>query len=287
MSSKIICYGEALWDRLPGEDRIGGALLNVSYHLHQLKVNTSLVSSVGKDEWGARILQFMEENGMEGIIHKDETHPTGIVHATVDKHNEVVYDILEEVSWDYITYTSDLEKLVQEAEYIVFGTLALRNEVSKNTFYSLLDWPIIKVLDVNLRSPFYHKKLLESLLKKSNIVKMNENELEELSAWWDIDGAFDFKIKSIARQFSLDLLLITLGSRGACLWVDDHILFQRSKNIKVQDTIGSGDAFLAGFLSKYVADDSLEDALAFAVKMGGFVAQRPGGCPKYELEEIQ
>jgi len=287
MSFKIICYGEALWDRLPGGNRIGGALLNVSYHLHQLKANTALVSRVGKDKWGVRILQFMEENGMEGIVQTDAIHPTGIVRVTIDKYDEVSYDIIEGASWDYISYTFDLEKLVQDSEYLVFGTLALRNEVSRSTLYQLIDRPIKKVLDVNLRSPFYSKKLLEDLLKKVDIVKMNENELEKLSAWWHIEGDSEIKMKRIAKRFSLDVLLITLGSRGASLWIDGHILFQKSNKIKVKDTVGSGDAFLAGFLSKYVADGNVDKALAFAVKMGGFVAQRQGGCPEYLLEEVQ
>jgi fructokinase len=85
------------------------------------------------------------------------------VHAHLKEGNQVEYDIVRPVAWDYIEMKSELLSLVTNARYFVFGSLASRNEVSRNTLMQLLESNnSTKVLDINLRPPHYEKETLKS-----------------------------------------------------------------------------------------------------------------------------
>ena len=52
------------------------------------------------------------------------------------------------------------------------------------------------------------------------------------------------------------------------------------------DTVGSGDAFLAGLIAKFLDNASPPDTLEFASGLGAFIATQKGACPDYNVEEI-
>ena len=57
--------------------------------------------------------------------------------------------------------------------------------------------------------------------------------------------------------------------------------------VTVVDTIGSGDAFLAGFLHKVLNGAPMEDALSFACSIGSLIATYSGACPTYDVAQIE
>lgn len=284
---KIVCFGEVLWDMLPEGNKIGGAPLNVAYHLHKLGMDAALISRVGDDALGRRIHGFIERKGLSrSILQTDTIHPTSTVEAQVLPNHEITYNIIENVAWDFIEYDHSINELITKADYLVYGSLITRNNISRNALYKILESPLIKVLDVNLRKPFYSKETLHYLLLKANIVKMNETELGLISEWFDFRGTDQEKMQALSNAFSLDILITTYGSKGAYLLYQDKISFEKGMEIKVADTVGSGDAFLAGFLSEYVVGKPPPEALKTANKMGAFIAQRTGGCPDYDIKEF-
>ncbi len=288
-NKRIICFGEVLWDMLPKGKKIGGAPLNVAYHLNRMGQDAAIVSRIGKDDLGNGIKEFIQQKELSAasILQLDSTHPTSIVEAKVDDNHEVTYDIVEEVAWDYIDYNKELEQLVDESKYLVFGSLCTRHQVTRQTLRSLLESDLIKILDVNLRPPFYSKEILEKLLSYTQIAKMNEHELKIIAQWFDIEGNTQECISGLAQKFELEILITTFGSKGAYLWHDNEILFQKGHKVEVADTVGSGDAFLAGFLSEYIQDTTIENALKVANTLGAFIATKDGGCPEYEKAEIK
>ena len=92
-----------------------------------------------------------------------------------------------------------ISKVGKAADAFVFGSLTARNEATKNTLLELLKLANLKAFDVNLRSPFLTKSLLMELLQQVDIVKMNDNELEIIGRWLEIDDTEEktaLKIKS-------------------------------------------------------------------------------------------
>jgi fructokinase len=56
--------------------------------------------------------------------------------------------------------------------------------------------------------------------------------------------------------------------------------------VDVVDTVGSGDAFLAGLLSRLLDNSTAEEALDFASRLGAFIATQRGACPEYQVENV-
>lgn len=283
----IICFGETLWDLLPTGRKAGGAPMNVAFHANQLGLESKIISKIGDDDLGKELKRFLQNIGVSvDLIQTDSSFPTGIVDVTLDKNGSPSYEIVSQVAWDHIHHEDKLKDFVKNASALIFGSLACRTERNKRTLLEYADLANIRVFDVNLRTPFYSKSLIEELLGKADIVKMNDEELAIIGEWLGVSGNEKSQLEYVKNKFSLDLAILTKGRHGAaCLdetGYHEHPGFQ----VKVQDTIGSGDAFLAAFLSRYLKGESTDDCLVFASAVGAMVATKQGGTPKIELPEI-
>lgn len=282
-NKKVLCFGEVLWDMPPEGKRIGGAPLNVAYHLHKLGASAALASRIGEDPLGREIRTFVEDIGLhDSLLQTDPDHPTSTVAVEIQPDHENNYTIVEHVAWDYIHYDASLKKLAEQAGYLVYGSLIARHATARRTLYQLLEHPLVKILDVNLRAPYYSKALVHKLLVRADMVKINEAELQVLSKWFSYTGNKEAKMRSIRKDFNTQVIIVTSGAEGASLLHQNAVYHEKSHPVKVADTIGSGDAFLAGFLSGLIRGASPAEALSTGNEMGAFIAQRAGGCPDYD-----
>jgi fructokinase len=283
---KVICFGEVLWDILLTGPLPGGAPMNVAYHLNKLGMNPALITKVGDDDYGRDLIEMLSNDGVAVMYETDPQYPTGLVYANVGENHEMAYDIVYPSAWDFIEWKKEYVDLVSEAEYLVFGSLTSRNDVSRNTLYQLLNVAKKNAFDINIRPPHFERRQLEYLLQKTDLLKMNIAELELVTDWYDQSGSASDRIKFVQDHFKIDQIIITKGGDGAM--VNDHgkIYEHPGYNVSVQDTIGSGDSFLAGFLAQTLKGENAEKALDFAAGIGAFVATKAGGCPEYEVEEI-
>ncbi|HSN59309.1 MAG TPA: carbohydrate kinase [Ferruginibacter sp.] len=284
---RIVCYGEVLWDILPQGAEPGGAPINVAYHLHKQGKNPALITRIGVDEEGKKLLNIFKDFGVNtDYFQLDYDQPTGKVFAEPNEHNEVVYDIVKPVAWDFISYTEELSSITKDASYFIFGSLAARSKTSRETLFSLLEDANTKVLDINLRAPHYDKKIVRSLLTKADFVKMNLAELELITGWFSKYSSMEDRMKNIMEQFKIENLVVTMGGDGAMICMDGKMHRHNGYKVDVVDTVGSGDAFLAGLLSKLLEKATLEEALDFASRLGAFIATQRGACPAYETGAI-
>jgi fructokinase len=284
---RVVCYGEVLWDVLPTGALPGGAPMNVAYHLNRLGTASALITRIGQDDYGEKLVNLLSSSGVTTqYFQVDEAHPTGLVYANLNDQHEVTYDIVYPSAWDFIEWKDEFEGLVKQADFLVYGSLASRHETSRDTLEQLLEMAATKVLDINLRPPHYSQSLVEYLLQEADILKMNIAELELISSWFDSFQNTADRIKFMQDHFQIPQIIVTLGGDGAI--VNDKGTFLRHPGFKVQvaDTIGSGDAFLAGFLHQLRTGASISDALAFAAGIGAFIATHSGACPAYELSQV-
>lgn len=287
MNKNIICFGEILWDELPDGAIPGGAPMNVAYHLNQLGLTTDLISRVGSDKKGARLIDYLLEKEIsQSLIQIDEKYPTGTVKVDLDQNGHPNYTISQPVAWDYITTSDEALIAVQKANAFLFGSLAARNKVSQTSLFEFLSVANYKILDVNFRKPFFNQSIIESLLFEADMVKMNDEELAILSQWYQLKGAEKEKVKKLSNLFNIELTLITFGSKGAALYQNDQWLEQQAVKVQVQDTIGSGDAFLASFLAHYFTNVDLKKCLDYACQLGAYVATQKGATPSYIKQNV-
>ncbi|MEO6683151.1 MAG: carbohydrate kinase [Ginsengibacter sp.] len=283
---KVVCFGEVLWDILPSGPLPGGAPMNVAYHLQKLNTNIALITKIGNDQYGKDLVNMLAESGVAVKYETDLKIPTGLVYAKEGPNHEMTYDIVFPSAWDFIEWQPEYEAIVSSADYFVFGSLTSRNEVSRDTLRRLTGAAKKNVMDINIRPPHFERDQADFLLHRTDLLKMNLAELELVSGWFNQKGNATDRIKFVQDHFKIDQIIVTKGGDGAM--VNDHGVIHEHPGYKVtvQDTIGSGDSFLAGFLSQLLKGESAETALDFASGIGAFVATKAGGCPKYEVEEI-
>jgi fructokinase len=284
---KAVCYGEILWDVLPSGAKPGGAPMNVAYHLQKLGVTATLISKIGKDSWGNELIALLQKQTIDtGYIQIDLEHATGMVNACIREGNEVEYDIVFPAAWDFISMQQGFISLIQQTKYFVFGSLASRNDVSANTLLQLLEAANTKVLDINLRPPHFTKATLKTLLYQTDILKLNAHEANLIAGWFNQFDSLQDQVKSIQEHFKIDTILVTRGEHGALINEKGNFYEHSGYKIKVEDTVGSGDAFLAGYLFKLDNNATPQESLAFANALGAFIATQSGACPPYSLEMV-
>lgn len=276
----VVCFGEVLWDLLPGGAVAGGAPMNVACQLSNLGIAAKMISAVGQDELGTRLLHFLRERGVDtSLIGMHPTLPTGTVKVSLDDKGVPTYEILQPVAWDHISLTEAAAEAVKAADAFVFGSLAARSKHSLDTLTELLKVAAMPVLDVNLRAPFYEQTTIAALMQQTRLLKLNDEEIALLGKWWKLPGTQAEQMEWLMQKFGLEAVVLTRGANGAAL-LDHHGFYEHSGySVKVADTVGSGDAFLAGFLSQWLAGASAMQSLSFACATGALVASLPGGTP--------
>jgi fructokinase len=284
---KITCFGEILWDVLPASKQPGGAPMNVAADLRNFGVDAQLISSVGDDELGRELLQFLKQKNMPtDLIQVSDTYPTGVAQANISDSNDVTYTIVQPVAWDYIQLTSAMMETVQQSDLFVYGSLAARSSRTYETLRALLDVAPRKVFDVNLRAPHYDRATVDELLYQADIAKLNEHEILELSDWFSHDLDLKRAMRQLRDRFNLEALCVTLGDDGAIILDESGFTRQEGLPVEVEDTIGCGDAFLAAYLHKTMQGETSQKTLAFACAAGAYVATQQGATPAFTEQTI-
>jgi fructokinase len=287
-TKNIVCFGEILWDILPAGAVPGGAPMNVAYHLRKLGLNPGIVTRVGIDDRGKKLIDLLNENGIStDHIQLDYDIQTGIVNAAANGHGEMQYDIVAPAAWDFIALDDATLELVKEASHFIFGSLVNRNAISRNTLFTLLETAQQKVLDINLRPPHFDRRLVEDLLRRADVVKMNVTELELITGWFASYKNITDRIGVIQDRFQIPCIIVTMGGDGAIVDIAGERYKHNGYVVNVADTIGSGDAFLAAFIFKQLNKEGPAASLAFASALGALVASKTGGWPAYEINDIQ
>jgi fructokinase len=288
MKNRILCIGEILWDLLPAGAKAGGAPMNVALHLLKLGFEVRFAGKVGNDALGDSLRRFLQSNGLDiSLLQVDDKLPTSTVVVHLGPDNQVDFEIVDNVAWDQIEFTDDLLDTSRKSDVIIYGTLAARHEFSRNTILSALkNTSGIKLIDVNLRAPYNKKEIVEPLLEIADIAKLNDDELRHIGKWYDKTGEEKELTKWLSDKYKCDLICITRGARGALIYNKGEFHEHPGFKVKVEDTVGSGDAFLAGFLANYLAGKDLYSSLEFACATGALVATRAGATPEYRIDEI-
>ena len=287
MTPTITCFGEILWDVLPTSKQPGGAPMNVAADLRNFGLNAQLISRVGSDDLGRELLDFLAAKGIPTeLIQMGQSHLTGVAKANVSDSNEVTYKILQPVAWDYIMPEPGLIDVVKQSDLFVYGSLAARSPQTHETLLALLAVSPRKVFDVNIRAPHYSRQLVEELLYMADIAKLNEHELIEISGWYNHELELKIAMQQVRARYGLETLCVTLGPDGAALLNEAGFFRQMGFPVEVADTIGSGDAFLAGFLYKMLQGEPPPHILEFACATGAYVATKQGATPDFTEKNI-
>lgn len=274
----IIGIGEFLWDMLPTGKKAGGAPVNFVYHASRMGAESYAISAVGNDLLGDEIMKKLDEIGIEHVIERVDL-PTGTVVVSL-KNGIPDYEIIENVAWDYIPMTNQIEELARKADAICFGTLAQRSKKSRQTIQSVLSIApkeTYKVFDINIRQNFYTKEIITASLNVCNVLKMNDEELILLKELLDIRESDENIICNwFIKEFNLRFLILTVGSNYSKIFTPKTSSHIKTPKVEVVDTVGAGDSFTGAFVTSVLNGRSLSESHEEAVKRAAFVCTRNG-----------
>ena len=288
MNDVIVGMGEVLWDMLPEGKKIGGAPANFAYHVSQYGFDGYVVSAVGDDKLGNEILESFNNRRFNYLIQR-VPYPTGTVQIELDEAGIPCYEIKENVAWDNIPFTVDLEKLAKKTRAVCFGSLAQRNTVSRETINRFLDVMSdaagqYRVFDVNLRQGFYDKEILCNSMKRCDILKINDEELIAVSRMFEYPGIdLEDKCRALLSEYGLEILILTCGVNGSYVFTRENVSFVNTPKIEVADTVGAGDSFTATFISAILKGKSIREAHELAVEVSAYVCTQNGAMPELPI----
>jgi fructokinase len=283
MKKNVIGIGEILWDILPDRTCLGGAPANFAYITTLLGDSGIVASRVGDDKLGTEALQRMNKLGLStDRLQIDQEHATGTVEVKVDDRGMASYEFAHPVAWDLLEWTQAWQQLAKTADAICFGSLAQRSETSRTTIQQFLkNAPrAVKIFDVNLRQPHYSQDVLAESMKLADIVKLNDEELPKVMALSQFPHANErSSAQRLMDAYELKLICITRGANGSLLLRRNEASEHSGFRVKVADTVGSGDAFTAGFVHEYLRDSPLDQMNEVANRAGAWVATEVGAMP--------
>ncbi len=286
--SRVVSFGEILWDKLPSGKVPGGAPLNFAYRLNSFQNSLSIISKVGDDSLGKGLTEFLNKNGLDTEhIQISKIHKTGEVNVSIDKNGIADYDILNPVAWDDISLNLKNIELTKNSSVFVFGSLICRNIISRRTLKELLKIAPFKLFDINLRSPYYNMNLIEELMLSSDFIKFNYEEIEEISTIYiNKKATLENMIETISEKTKTKNICVTMGEKGACYYTNNSFYYQDGFKINVLDTVGAGDSFLATLVEGILNKTKPQEILKKACAVAALVASKEGATPKVSMREI-
>ena len=276
---------------LPSVDiSLGGAESNLAIGLRRLGVPSAWVSRVGDDPLGTRVAREIRAEGVEVYCTVDPERPTGLMIKSRPSAATTRVDYYRAGSAASALTPGDLPAgLIEQAEILhLSGITPLLSESAHATNVSAVQRAVaagVQVsLDVNFRSRLGSRKLLGQrlgeILEHVDVVFGGPEELSILAP--DID---DSDHRALLRALEADgrQVVVKLGADGGAALADGEIHEAPGHRVDVVDTVGAGDAFVAGYLSAQLDGLDVPARLARANACGALACTSPGdweGAPR-------
>lgn len=275
----IISCGEVLWDLFPDGAKFGGAPANFAAHAARLGARVSMLSAVGADERGDEALRLLRQHGIAThLVSTLADARTGSVGVSLDAAGRPRYEIHADAAWDRLAWTPGLDEAIHQAEAIYFGTLGQRDARSRETLRRALSLATglgrLRMLDVNLRAPFFSAELICESIAHASHLKLSEEEAPQILA-----ATACRSMEHLRERFGLRLIALTRGPEGAWIITAERSLDLPGRCVTVADTVGAGDAFSAALLTSLLRQTSLEDAAESALHLSSQTCTHPGALP--------
>ena len=286
MSYRIVAMGDGLWDLFPDGPRFGGATANYACHASILGGEVFMVSGVGKDDRGRALLKVYQKHEVNTeLIQEVNDFPTGIVKVELREKGLPAFTIGENAAWDNWVWNEEIEQKVESADALYFGTLGQRGQSARNGIRQALKIAkasqIPRILDVNLRAPFYDDALIRESVILCSVLKISDEELQRVAQACELNSSLSDNavLVELRTKFQLDIVVVTRGAEGAVLVSEEGVFEQPGVPTTVVDTVGAGDSFTASMTLGLLAAKDSSEILGEACKVAAGVCSHAGAVP--------
>jgi fructokinase len=288
----IVGIGEILWDIYGDSKFLGGAPANFAIHAQQLGCKSFVVSRIGDDGLGREMVAVLKRRKVSTqYIQTDEFRGTGTVFIKLDVKSVPSFHCSLDVAFDYLEFRPELAELADQADAVLFGSIAQRSKTARESIRKFLKAAknTIKIYDLNIRTWDYEtKEVVRTSLEFADILKVNQSEIENLSQTFQQQGLGTHSfMERLLTDFPIKLIALTLGEEGCFLKNKNEEFYSPGVVIQPVDTTGAGDAFAASLIVNYLNKGSLQKMAEEANYLGAFVATKEGATPAYSLKDLE
>ncbi len=265
---KIICFGEiivdfiakgisnSLTDSVVFEKFCGGAPANTASALGRLSADVAILGSIGSDFFGAFLKKSLAKSGVD-ITHIQalNNRPTAVVFASLSPQKiPQFHSFGTGMAYNYFIANKKVFELIAQSKIFHFTSIPLIEGKSRKETLKILAAArkagAIISFDPNIRLHLFKskgeaKKLAQEVLHFLQIMKFGKDEFQLLFGHRPLEKVCEKLEKQGAK-----LILITDGQKGSQFYFKGHLKKAPAYSVIVKDTIGAGDAFMAGILYK-------------------------------------
>lgn len=248
-SGRALVIGEALIDiverdgRISGE-HVGGSPLNVAVGLARLGRDVDFLTHIATDDRGRRIIEYLENSGVQLVSGSTSASRTPTAVATIDAAGSASY--VFDIDWQ-LAGTSE----VGPPLVVHTGSIATVLEPGCRATAALLDTyhPSATVtFDPNVRPALIDdddtaRTRIERLIERCDVVKVSDEDMQ----WIDPHRSAE-QMAATWLGLGPSIIAVTMGGRGAFAVCAAGTVQVPAYEVEVVDTVGAGDAFMAGLI---------------------------------------
>lgn len=267
---------------------IGGAETNVAVSLSRLGVPVTWLGRVGDDSLGRRIVREVRGEGVDVRAHVDPDAPTGLMLKELTGRGTArVYYYRSGSAGSRLEPADVPAGLVERVGLVhLTGITPLLSDSARETCRSVVrrarDAGVRVSVDVNYRSTLapaaVAAEVLGELVGEADLVFGSPEELAHVVPAGAVDGD-GTDVGALVRALDPEVtreIVVKRGADGASAYRDGTLVEAPGHRVDVVDTVGAGDAFVAGYLSGDSHGWSVEKKLARANACGAVMCTMPG-----------
>lgn len=273
-----------------GKEKLASSLTNTlgsssaifASNLSSLGTKVSFLGKIGKDSFGQKVFESLEQmNVNTDFIIEDSALTTGVTVAL--NYGEERAMVTHQGAMLHLDIDDITEAHLQQAKHLHFSSFFLQPKIAKD-LHVLMQ----KAKDLRLTTSFDPQwdpdenwdLDLEKILPHVDVFLPNEIELLHLS------GNDDWETSIKALSDIGNNIVVKLGAKGAAFCKDGQVKkVEPFKNDNVVDAIGAGDSFNAGFVSRFISGNTIEECTRFGNLTGALSTTGAGGTEAFSDRE--
>ena len=315
---KLVAIGEALIDFIPDKTgcafdqvtafspKLGGAPANVCGAFSRLTGKSAILTKLGKDPFGNKILKELGEAGIDtsNVVTTDEAN-TALAFVSLEEDGNRTFSFYRNPSADMLLKENEIsDEMFDDIFALHFCSVSLGDFPMKDAHRAAIEKARAKgaliSFDPNLRFPLWKSEedlraAVKEFIPKADILKLSDEEIAFITGKDDIDDA-------AAELFEqgVKLIVYTRGKDGAVLKTANASGQAAGVAVKAVDTTGAGDAYIGSLLwylksigvtvkdLTELTEAELSEGAAFANKYCAVTITKPGAIPSYpSLQEFK